>query len=733
MPERDHRRPGVNDELFFFHEALGSDDEQAAEDELCARVLYSFEDGDRLLQSLHLVQGLLAFVRGVQTNETTPQWASVTLSKRRFFILEVEPKIFMALGVHPTVEIKAHRFGYEALLREMYGMFRLFHGSIDSNLRWLPPVKSDVTSITGKYEDGMDLLMGIARTRKRLRKLRLAIDSHTHNQLLDDAGGQQDDNVMARLQDEKMAVEAELEVLVAHSPVSILQRKCADFFPTLLQALDARGTSGFSELQGLGYFPMDQPTFLTLQTFVNGFHAELKSSDANTGADKVESSALFFKGNLLWSSMETDTMHLLYKFLRLREDRGMTMLRGDDSQYVGEICPDTAPAGNTLWMTNAYEDTFLPIWSSKLSYAECDAVSHTEDGPPHIRRAARSLHKKHPVSLSTFLSEAPSSGGINLLTSSSTPRSGVTAGSSPFGSPSHSPASSTRFSGPRSNGASPASSKNAMKARASSISFRNAGLLLKNGCFSKLLHVVREKQSERALGETEAVWSPLIFPLDDWAAPDNENSAAASSTMSAKRRVVVWHEADLTMIILLRMNETKLTPLGAEPGVLNAASLERLEDYLDSHQRFQDLAQLIFTRYSSTFAPEKSIPNLRPLPPFLYINRVNLAFRIQHVPRLLKSKEDDLFPVPVKLLAHYFPASTLALVNDLHAELHRSSSVGNREICVRTRHAGWVLAKKSETSHRELYVFFDSKISSVYDLSDSLQMLLHDQFGNVLF
>uniref|UniRef100_H3GR78 CCZ1/INTU/HSP4 first Longin domain-containing protein n=1 Tax=Phytophthora ramorum TaxID=164328 RepID=H3GR78_PHYRM len=97
MPERDHRRPGVNDELFFFHEALGSDDEQAAEDELCARVLYSFEDGDRLLQSLHLVQGLLAFVRGVQTNETTPQWASVTLSKRRFFILEVEPKIFMAL------------------------------------------------------------------------------------------------------------------------------------------------------------------------------------------------------------------------------------------------------------------------------------------------------------------------------------------------------------------------------------------------------------------------------------------------------------------------------------------------------------------------------------------------------------------------------------------------------------------------------------------------------------
>lgn len=105
------------------------------------------------------------------------------------------------------------------------------------------------------------------------------------------------------------------------------------------------------------------------------------------------------------------------------------------------------------------------------------------------------------------------------------------------------------------------------------------------------------------------------------------------------------------------------------------------------------------------------------MPPFLYINRVNLAFRMQQVPRLLKSKDDDLFPVPAKLLAHYFPSSTMAIVNELHAELHRCSSAGNREICIRTRHAGWVLAKKSETSHREMYVFFDSKISSVYELS----------------
>ncbi|KAG7392373.1 hypothetical protein PHYPSEUDO_000781 [Phytophthora pseudosyringae] len=715
--------------MLLWHEALGSDDEQAAEDELCARVLYSREDredGERLLQSLHLVQGLLAFVRVLRRSsrdaggaERAPEWTSVTLSKRRFFVLEVEPQIFMALGVHPTVEIKDHRPGYEALLREMYGMFRLFHGSIDSNLRALPcdvsVGSSDVNGTqlpTKKYIDGMDLLMDIAATRKRLRKLRLAIDSHIHD-LSSDEGEKRDDNVLAQLQEEKLIAEAMLEALVAQSPASILRRKCAELFPTLLHALDARGSSGFSELQGLGYFPMDQPTFLALQTFVNGFHTELRFPNANVREEIVESSALFYKGNLLWSSMEAATMHLLYKFLRLREERGMSMLRGDENRDFEEPYADLTPSNNAgpeLWMAGAYEDTFLPVWSSKLSYAECNAVSQAEDGPPHLQAP-------------------PSTGGGNVLTPSSTPRSGIAAASSPVGSPSHSPASSARYGGPRSNGASPARSKNAMKARARSISFRNAGLLLKNGRFSKLLHANREKSTERSWGETEAVWSPLVFPLDGAAT----TTAAAAATV-ARNRVAVWHEADLTMLILLRLNKTELDSTDTAPRGLKAATLERLEDYLEGQQRFQNLAQLIFTRYNATFAPEKNVPTLHPLPPFLYINRVNLAFRMHHVPRLLKSKEDDLFPVPVKLLAHYFPASTLALVNELHAELHQPSSACNREICVRTRHAGWVLAKKSETSHRELYVFFDSKkVSSVYDLSDSLQMLLHDQFGNVLF
>jgi hypothetical protein len=442
----------------------------------------------------------------------------------------------------------------------------------------------------------MDLLMDIAATRKRLRKLRLAIESHVHNRPLVDASEELDDKALNRLHEEKLAVEAELQAMTAQSPAAILQRKCAAFFPTLLQALDARGASAFSELQGLSYFPMDQPTFLALQTFVNGFHTDLKVSEATTEADRVESSALFYKGNLLWSSVETSTMHLLYSFLRLREERGMTMLRDDDKRYFSDA--DSTPvteAEPALWMADAYEDTFLPVWSSKLSYAECDAVSQSEDGHPHMRKTSRSLHKQHPVSLSAFLSEAPPvSGG-----SASTPRAAA-ADSSPFGSPSHSPAASSRFGGPRSNGASPASSKNAMKARASSISFRNAGLLLKNGCFSKLLHPTRELQSERGWGETTAVWSPRVFPV-----ADPSSGPLSAGAMPASHRVAVWHEADLTMIIFLRIKEMGPASADTGPEGLNAATLERLEHYIDGQQRFQNLAQLVLARYNTTFAPEK--------------------------------------------------------------------------------------------------------------------------------
>ncbi|KAI9913603.1 hypothetical protein PsorP6_005406 [Peronosclerospora sorghi] len=716
--------------LLLWHDAFGSDDEQATEDELCARVLYYYEgleDKTNKLQNLHLIQGLLAFVRTLNRNEAlttttewVPEWASVTLSRRRFFILEVEQRIFMAL--------KDHRPGFEALVRELYGMFRLFHGSIESNLRLLPSVEASVEADTSlkKYTDGMEVLMDIDAVRKRLRKLQLVIDSQTDNKSVDDT------NENEERKDIEIAVktvEAELEALLAQSPLSLLQKKCAKFFPTLLQALDARNASGIVELQGLSYFPMDQHTFISLQSLINGLGNDFKLSDSSVDAEKVEKVALFFKGNHLWSSIETATVHLLYKFLRLREERGMTLIREDYNFNSDDSFSDSTPTkASELWMTNAYEDSYLPIWSSKLSYTECDVVAQGDSCYSRMRMAARSLHKQHPVSLSSFLSQVPSSRVPSSRDdkSLSTPvsiRRSSTSGLSQSGSPLFSPASLTHSEETQRNKTKKAILKSAIKARARSISYRNAGIMLKNGYFSKFLNSSQESPSE-------TIWSPFVFPLN--------NQSSSTMPIAPREIVAVWHEEDLTMIMLLPCHKATLNSGNPAPSRFKSDTLRRLKEYLDDQQRFRNLAQLISTRYNTTFARKEeivawnyeatdfdfcaSISTLQFFPPFLYINRVNLAFRMQNIPRLLKAKEIDLFPSPSKLLPYYFPASLLMLVNELHAELHRSTNSGDREICVRMRHAGWVLAKRSETSRRELYVFFDNRISSVNELAGRLLM-----------
>lgn len=98
-------------ELLVWHEALGSDEEQAGEDELLRRVLYRHRDGlesdgeglePAPLHALHLLQGLVAFVRALrrgsdQDQAGGPAWVSVSLAGRRLLVLEVEPAVFMAM------------------------------------------------------------------------------------------------------------------------------------------------------------------------------------------------------------------------------------------------------------------------------------------------------------------------------------------------------------------------------------------------------------------------------------------------------------------------------------------------------------------------------------------------------------------------------------------------------------------------------------------------------------
>jgi hypothetical protein len=105
------------------------------------------------------------------------------------------------------------------------------------------------------------------------------------------------------------------------------------------------------------------------------------------------------------------------------------------------------------------------------------------------------------------------------------------------------------------------------------------------------------------------------------------------------------------------------------------------------------------------------------VPPFIYLNRVNLAFKLQQVPRLLRTSEDDLFPAPAGLLAQYLPQHSRELLCRLHSLLEQSAGRGSHDVCVRTRRDGWVFAKKSRASRRDLYVFLDSRVPSVADLS----------------
>ncbi|KAF1323537.1 putative myrosinase precursor, partial [Globisporangium splendens] len=733
-------------ELLIWHEGLGSDDEQASQEELLARVLYSYSSSvssssksrrsdddttpaaeessetDRaVLQSLHFVQGLLTFVRMIKRSNGSSkatgksedsdtsthkrsakkaEWMSVTLSRRKFFIQEVEPQIYIAL--------KEHRFIYKAIMRELYSLFRLFHGRITSILQQLPDTSS---AKQVPFTDGMELLLVIQAARKRVRKLTISVES-CH----EDSEDQPRDNTRNRLEEDLASAKAELRDLLELSPIAYLKKQCDTFFPTLLHALDVPHASSLHELIGMGDFPLDQLTLLSLQSFVNSLQLEL--------ADKVDSCAALYKGNLVWSSIERSTLQLLYRFLRLREENGMEI----------EQSTDAALKHNGLWMADKYRDTFLPIWSSKTSYAECTIINNARH---HPRKGVRSLHKQAPAPLAAVVTDVnsypPSSSG-----GSSASIDGI--GGCTL-------------------------SKSGLKARIKSVSYRNTGMLMKNGYFAKTFELPVRSRGRGRFTEHEAlefVWMPPIFPLNDGEGDEEKNSDAEPVAEVHPRRAVVWHESDLTMVILVKLASDEVTQVQDKDEqasvVLNV--LSTVEDVIERLQ-LHELAKLIPVQYqnsSARGASSQRSSTTSSSPPFVYRNRANATSITRYVPRLLKPKEEDLFPLPLRLLAHYFPQQSLDLLNRLHSELQRCDArAENRDVCVKTLHDGWLLGKKSHTTQRELYAFFDTKVLSVADLSgallcvknemgslrytdsllrhvtDALEELLEDQFGNVYF
>lgn len=89
---------------------------------------------------------------------------------------------------------------------------------------------------------------------------------------------------------------------------------------------------------------------------------------------------------------------------------------------------------------------------------------------------------------------------------------------------------------------------------------------------------------------------------------------------------------------------------------------------------------------------------------------------MRHVPRLIKTKEPDMFPLPTRLHAHYFPQHVLDGLNGIHAMLQNGE---NQEVCIKTAQDGWILGKYAASSRRELYALFDTKVASLVDLAGS--------------
>lgn len=524
---------------------------------------------------------------------------------------------------------------------------------MSSNLRWLP------YATTSGFADGMELLLAIQAARKRIRKLTLLLDACEHDS---------PDSSASRIASDRTQAQTELDALLLRSPAMRLERRLASFVPTLLHALDARHATSLHDLVGIEQMPLVPPTFLSLQSFLNAFSLELGGVNG-----VVAASALFFRGSVVSSNIETPTLELLYRFLRLREEHGMDV---ESPRAPPTASSSVAPFEPSVWMPERYRETFRPIWSSKTSYTECAVVTHARR---HPRKGVRSLHRQTPLPLAAVVSDA--------------------------NGPPHA----------SSNSSSKTLSTSALKARLKSVAYRNTGLLMHNGYFAKTFELPIRSRGRGKFSEREAlefIWKPRIY--DDVGEQPED---------APQRYAVLWHEADLSMLLLVNGDETRDGDGDDDAAATRVLdTLARIEDALD-RLKFHELAKLLLHQSapaasSSLTTSVAAVPARSTSPyPFVYRNRADAAFKALQLPRLVKRKEPDAYPLPLRLLAHYLPQPTLDLLNALHAELQKCGHGETRDVCVKTLHDGWVLAKTSETTQRECYALFDTKVPSVSDLS----------------
>ncbi|GLE01026.1 hypothetical protein PINS_up009839 [Pythium insidiosum] len=678
-------------ELLVWHAALGCDDEQASDTETLSRLLYAFDSqapsspppSAWQLQALNLMQALVTFSCGLRerrrpddspppSTSVARSGISVTLARRRVFIHEVEPQIFMSLSIDAADGDTELRDAHNALLHDLYDTFRLFFGSFHRRLDRL----EQQTPETSAFPDGMALLRQLQSLRKQQRKLQIARELEQ-----DEVHTRKDDgDAAAELQLQHL--KTQIDALEAVAPTRRLWSDCHALFPTLLRSLvhAAAPLNVFHELQGLTYFPMDETTFLAVQTFVNSLVAELDGV--------VHDVALFFKGNVLWRSMPSlRSLHVLQRFLRLREQHGMTVDLWDPPHRQ-----EDDRVASTLWMPRDYDDAFLPIWASKTAYAELTIARHQASSASASAASSsrRSLHRQSSSTLNALIADLVSQ--LDLSTdSASSPRqrqlkrndsNGNGSGSGRGGLFSFDKAEQLVL-------------RRTQRFRANTACYRNRGFLTTSGYFLATWELAKNSDSD-------TFWCPQVYALGDTDDATGRDDA---------RRVIVWHEAELTLLLLVPSDDS-----------VSLSLMERIETALERLDAAR-LAATIATRFhamTTSHNAKREKAAATAAPPFVYLNRANLAFTAQHIPRLVKTRDDSsesLFPRPVGLWASYVPSHVLSIMASLNATIKSGQAAhGDVELSVKTMSDGWVVMRHTHSTQRQLVVFLDTKSSCVPDV-----------------
>lgn len=61
----------------------------------------------------------------------------------------------------------------------------------------------------------------------------------------------------------------------------------------------------------------------------------------------------------------------------------------------------------------------------------------------------------------------------------------------------------------------------------------------------------------------------------------------------------------------------------------------------------------------------------------------------------------------------------------------RSLPAGAHEICVKSRHHGWVIGRRATQSHREFFLLCDEKVGNLAEIQEEVDNLARNYFYNI--